>query len=77
MASEAAVGISQVSLLRQDVARAGVDWDSQVPDLGAGGGGVAGNLLAIRIHCELLHRASPIESTKCNSLVGVAALLSL
>ena len=58
VASEAAIGVPQVCLLRQDVAGARGDRDGQVPNLGACGGGVRGNPLAVLIHHELLRAAS-------------------
>jgi len=60
MTAEAAIGVSQVSLLRQDVAGPLLDRNRQVPDLRACVRGVCGNLLAVFVYMELLH-ALPVS----------------
>ena len=70
VATEAAIGVAQVGLLRQDVAGARRDGDGQVPDLGAGGGGVGGDLFAILVNRKLLQVARHAESVLPHTTFG-------
>jgi len=54
LATVASIGHASIGLLDQEVARAGLDWDCEVPDQWAIGRRIGGNLLAILVNLENL-----------------------